>query len=174
MTQKHTKKKNNVALVDGQNLYISVKNAGWDIDLLKFRRWLKEKYGVDKAYYFIGYTTAKHQELYTTLQQAGFILIVKNEYPETFQGADRYRKRDNVDSDVVFYGMKELRDNKDLNKIVLVSCDGDFIKMVRYLIEIEKFEKVIFPSESYSSLYKELGNHYAIILSKNKERLKKV
>ena len=96
MIQKHIKKKGNVALVDGQNLYMGVKKERWDIDLFKFRRWLKEKYGVDKAYYFIGYTTDKHQELYTTLQEAGFILIVKNEYPETFKGADRYRKRDNV------------------------------------------------------------------------------
>ena len=172
MTQQH-KKQGNVALIDGQNLYMGTMGRdkkGWEVDLFRFRVWLKEKYGVEKAYYFIGYTVGKYQDIYTKIQEAGFILIIKNEYPETFRG-NRYSKRDNVDSDVVFFGMKELLENKNMNKIVLVSGDGDFIKMVRYFRDNNKLEKVIFPNKKRSSLYKEIEDSFGCYITTFKKNL---
>ena len=46
--------KNNFAYIDGNNLYRGIGNSGWKIDLIRFRRWLHQKYDVVRAYYFIG------------------------------------------------------------------------------------------------------------------------
>lgn len=46
--------KRNYAFVDAQNLHLGTREDGWDIDLAKFRIYLKEKYMVSEAYYFLG------------------------------------------------------------------------------------------------------------------------
>ncbi len=45
---------NNLAFIDGQNLYMGTnsENPSWEVNLLKFRVYLKDKYKVSKAYYF--------------------------------------------------------------------------------------------------------------------------
>lgn len=45
---------NNQAFVDGQNFYMNTKANNWSVDLKKFRIYLREKYNVEKAYYFLG------------------------------------------------------------------------------------------------------------------------
>ena len=61
--------------------------------------------------------------------------------------------------------MKSLIDKTDLHKIVLVSGDGDYKKVVDYLIKKNKFEKILFPNMKFaSSLYKKLGNQYFVSL----------
>ena len=48
---------NNIAYIDGQNLHLGTtkRDPVWQVDLPKFRIFLKEKYGVAKAYYYLGY-----------------------------------------------------------------------------------------------------------------------
>ena len=149
-------KENNLAFVDGQNLYLGTKQDRWNIDLFKFRVYLKDKYHISEAYYVLGFISEKEQELYNNLQKAGFIVIFKehNQYAVT-------KKKGNVDTDIVFEIMKNLVDNKDFDKIVLVSGDGDYKKLVEYLIKKNKFKKVLFPNKKFaSSLYKKLGNQF--------------
>jgi uncharacterized LabA/DUF88 family protein len=50
--------------------------------------------------------------------------------------------------------MHRLLEENDFDKIVLVTGDGDYIKTVNYLIEIDRLEKILFPNNKYSSLYK--------------------
>ena len=50
--------------------------------------------------------------------------------------------------------MHRLLEEDDFDKIVLVTWDGDYIKLVNYLIEKERLEKILFPNGKYSSLYK--------------------
>ena len=68
---------NNQAFIDGQNLYMNTKSNGWTVDLKKFRVYLKEKYKVEKAYYFLGAVDESNQRVYETIQEAGFILIFR-------------------------------------------------------------------------------------------------
>jgi hypothetical protein len=57
--------------------------------------------------------------------------------------------------------MKKLYKKEEFNKIILVSGDGDYKMLVDFLIEENKFEKVLFPNRKYaSSLYKKLGRKY--------------
>jgi uncharacterized LabA/DUF88 family protein len=51
-------------------------------------------------------------------------------------------------------------EENDFDKIVLVSGDGDYIKLVRYLMEKKLLKKVIFPNKNHSSLYKKLSNQF--------------
>ena len=69
-------KLNNYAFIDGQNLYLGIRELGWKLDYKKFRVYLKEKYGVIKAYMFMGFLPS-NQTLYNFLQTVGFVLIFK-------------------------------------------------------------------------------------------------
>lgn len=146
----------NLAFIDGQNLYLGTTQNDWKIDFNKFRVYLKEKYHVVEAYYFIGYLSEDQQDLYNNLQKAGFIVIFKehNSYSTT-------KKKGNVDTDVVFEIMKNLVENKDFSKVLLVSGDGDYKKLVDYLLKKGRFSKILFPNKKFaSSLYKKLGRQF--------------
>ena len=66
-----------------------------------------------------------------------------------------------MDTDIVFEIMKKIIEKEEFNKIILVSGDGDYKKLVDYLIKKEKFEKILFPNKKFSSsLYKTLGSEY--------------
>ena len=58
--------------------------------------------------------------------------------------------------------MKKLVDNNDdFDKIILVSGDGDYKKLVNYLYSKGRFKKILFPNKEFaSSLYNELGSEF--------------
>lgn len=69
-------------------------------------------------------------------------------------------KKGNVDVDIVFESMHRLLEEDDFGKIVLVTGDGDYIKLVKYLVEKGRLEKILFPNGKYSSLYKSIKDLY--------------
>jgi hypothetical protein len=69
-------KQNNYAFIDSQNLNLSIRDQGWVLDFKKFRTYLKDKYSITKAFLFIGYIH-ENQDLYTALQEFGYILVFK-------------------------------------------------------------------------------------------------
>ena len=158
-------KENNIEFIDGQNLHLWTTSEKWNIDFKRFRIYLKDKYKVNEVYYFLWFLSEDQQELYTKLQKSGFILIFR-EHSSDLIG----KKKGNVDVDIVFEIMRRIIDEKDFDKIVLVSGDWDYIKLVKYLIEKWLFKKILFPSAKYSSLYKQIKTEYRNNLSivKNK------
>ncbi len=154
-------KENNLAFVDGQNLYMGTAKSEphWKIDLKRFRVFLEKKYNVSKAYYYLGYIKEGNdiEGLYEEIQQAGFILVFRQH-----NSAMIGEKKGNVDSDIIFSVMKKMyKEGDDFSKIVLISGDGDYKMLVDFLIEENKFEKVLFPNRKFrSSLYKEISNQY--------------
>lgn len=81
-------------------------------------------------------------------------------------------KKGNVDSDIIFHIMKLLYKKEDFDKIILVSGDGDYKMLVDFLIEEDRFKKILFPNKTFaSSLYKKLGSEYFDYLSN--ENIKK-
>lgn len=157
----------NISFIDGQNLHLGTREAGWSIDYNRFRIYLRDKYHVEEAYYFLGYFSQDQQELYNNLQRAGFIVVFK-EHKESLIG----KKKGNVDTDIVFEMMKCIIDT-DFHKIILISGDGDYKKVVDYLIKKRKFEKILFPNQKFaSSLYKNIGNQYQVHLGDNDIRSK--
>jgi len=73
---KMKKQENNFAYIDGANLHKGIESSGWKLDYRKFRVWLLEKYGVKKAYIFIG-LIPKYSDLYKYLQECGYTLVFK-------------------------------------------------------------------------------------------------
>lgn len=163
-----TIKENNLAFIDGQNLHLGTSVNNWKIDHFKFRVYLKDKYNINEAYYFFGYVSEEQQELYNNLQRAGFIIIFKEH-----NSSLNTKKKGNVDTDFVFEVMKNLIDNTNFDKITLVSGDGDYKKLVDYLIKKDKFKKILFPNRQFrSSLYKKLSNNYFTYLDDKDVRSK--
>ena len=130
------KESNNYAFIDSQNLNLGIQKLGWKLNYQKFRIYLAEKYGVKKAYIFIGFV-ALNQSLYDRLQEAGFILKFKPTVPD----ADG-KIKGNIDADIVLRAALELN---DYDKAVIVSSDGDFYSLVQYIYENNKLEVVLSP-----------------------------
>ena len=128
---------NNYAFIDSQNLNLSIRSLGWRLDFNRFRIYLKEKYGVEKAFLFIGYIEG-NAKLYASLQEAGFICIFK----PTLKYKDGTTKG-NCDADLVLNAMIQY---ENYNQAVVVTGDGDFYCLVQYLIEQKKLKAVIVPN----------------------------
>ena len=144
----------------------------WLIDMKRFRVYLSEKYHVSKAYLFMGAYNPDYEKRYSLYKEFGYELVFRPHSSEAF-GA----KKGNVDTDIVFYCMRDVFTDKSLDKVILVSRDGDYFRMAEYLYSIDKLEKVLLPSKkNASSLYKRLSNDAYNILdvhkTKEKVRLK--
>lgn len=143
---------NNFAFIDGQNVYLGTTkhpDAPWVIDLARFRVYLERKYGVTRAYYYLGYVSEELNDLYEEIQAAGFILKFREHSPAMMSV-----KKGNVDTEIVFDVMRLLYRRENFGKVVLVSGDGDYYRMAQFLFEEGKLEKVLFPNASRaSSLY---------------------
>lgn len=147
---------NNLVFIDGQNLHLGTSQNGWTVNFEKFRVYLRDKYKVKEAYYFLGFVSEVEQDLYNNLQKAGFIVLFR-EHNSALKGT----KKGNVDTDIVFEIMKNVADTADFGKIILVSGDGDYKKVVDYLIKKNRFLKMLFPNKKFaSSLYKHLGSEF--------------
>lgn len=151
-------KENNYAFIDGQNLHMGTTKIkrSWKINLKKFRVFLKDKYNVKTAYYFLGCVNENYQDLYTEIQESGFVLIFREHSTEMVG-----KKKGNVDSDIIFQIMKKMYTRENFDKIVLVSGDGDYKLLVDFLIEEKKLKKILFPNRQFaSSLYKKIGSEF--------------
>lgn len=124
----------NSAFIDSQNVNLGVQSLGWKLDWRRFRVYLEEKYGVGNAFLFIGYIP-ENQQLYTSLQQAGFILVFK-----PVLTAKSGEPKGNVDADLVLKAMIEYQ---HYEKAVIVTSDGDFYSLVKYLYAEGKLETVL-------------------------------
>jgi uncharacterized LabA/DUF88 family protein len=136
----------NYAFIDSQNLNLSIRELGWKLDFKRFRVYLREKYGVEKAYLFIGFIEG-NTGLYTALQSAGFICIFK----PTLTYADGTTKG-NCDAELVLQAMI---DYSQYHKAVIVTGDGDFYCIVSHLLENNMLEALLVPNRlKYSALLK--------------------
>ncbi len=160
---------NNLAFIDGQNLYMGTKSSqpAWKVDLAKFRKYLTEKYHVKKAYYFLGFVDEVNDSLYDNIQSAGYILKFR-QHSSAMAG----KKKGNVDSDIIFNIMKKMYKKEEFDKILLVSGDGDYKMLVDFLIEEDRFQKILFPNRRFaSSLYKKITRVYFDYLDNIKHRI---
>lgn len=150
-TQKIKNPTNIFAYIYGANLYKGISELGWQLDYARFRVWLKDKYGVNRVYLFIG-LIPKYKSLYTFLQEAGFTLIFK----ETTYDHDG-KAKSNCDADLVLRVVCDFYENK-IDKAVLITGDGDFAGLVQFLIAKNKLKVILAPdNEKCSILLKRTG-----------------
>lgn len=127
---------NNYAFIDSQNLNLGIQSLGWRLDYQRFRVYLKDKYNVSVAYLFIGYLP-ENQDLYSSLQAAGYRLIFKPTLPNKDGEV-----KGNVDADIV---LQVMLDYNKFDKAIIVSSDGDFYSLVKYLYKQNKLRCVMSP-----------------------------
>lgn len=132
-------RKNNYAYIDGNNLYRGVNDSGWKVDFVRFRRWLSDKYGVSRAYYFIG-LVPQQKDLYTSLQEVGFTLIFKE---VVYDGSGH--AKGNCDADFVLQSVIDSFEN-NCEQQILVTSDGDYASLVKFLYNKNKLRVILSPS----------------------------
>lgn len=157
------KKENNFAYIDGANLHKGIKEMGWSLDYRRFRIWLKDKYSVERAYIFIG-LVARNKDLYTFLQEAGFTLVFKE---TTYDGDGRVKG--NCDADLVLKVVADYYE-KQFDKAVIVTSDGDYAGLVKFLKEKGVFRSLVSPNNKCSFLLRKL-NIPLVYLNSQRNRL---
>lgn len=166
------------AFIDSQNLNLSIKHniskkgrllySGWELDFNKFRIYLKDKYNVSKAFLFIGWI-AGNEGLYHFLESSGYTMIYK---PTLNYKDDKHQEqtKGNVDAELVLHAMIEFC---TFDKAIIISGDGDYYCLIKYLQEQNKLLHVAIPNRhSYSSLLREFRSYF-IYISDLKQKLEK-
>lgn len=161
-------KKNTVyAFIDSQNLNLGTSKdiykrkkliyEGWKLDFKKFRKYLADKFRVQKALLFIGYIK-QNQKLYNQLQSFGYDLIFKPTVKDN-QG----KAKGNVDAELVLHAAAIQYPKYD--KAVIVSGDGDFYCLYEYLVKNKKLLGIIIPNEkSESSLLRPFQKYKTFLI----------
>ena len=142
------------AFIDGNNLYLGAKSQNIELDYRKLRLYLTHKFGVKKAFIFIGYDPDRGY-LYNMLVNAGFILIHKPTVVYVENG--KRTMKGNVDAELVLYSAAIEYSNYD--KAIVITSDGDFTCLFSFLTEREKLSKIITPTRFYSSLFQPLSSY---------------
>lgn len=123
----------NLALIDFSNIFKVFRDFTWRLCFKKYRKWLKEEFGVSEAVVFLG-SKSSNRRLGQLLRNAGFKIIylpVANTNSHVKGG---------VDVNLAVYGMKHCT---GFDKVVLCSGDGDFLPLVRHFVSHEKLKAVI-------------------------------
>ena len=159
-----SKSRTNYAFIDSNNVYVSVRNQGWSIDYSKFRKYLKDKHNVSKAFIFIGYIEGS-EAIYDSLKEAGFEIIYRPTIEYKVDGETM--TKGNVDVELVLKIMTEIN---NYSKAVVVSGDGDFYAVIKYLKDNNKLRNIIIPDKKkFSVLLKEFENDMLSLTDLQKE-----
>ncbi len=167
-TSAPTAKKGNYAFIDSQNLNLGVQKFGWKMDWRKFRQFLEDKYGVTKAFMFIGYVP-EFEPLYEQMHELGFMIVLKPTFDMTRPRPEAVAEKEaptedgkpkaeeekkpikgNIDAELVLWTMRLIN---EYDKAIIVSDDGDFYSLVEYLEEQGKLLHLLTPTQHYSKLY---------------------
>lgn len=130
--------------IDGNNLYRSAKELGFEIDYKKFRGWLRQKYNASNIYLFIG-LVPERVKFYEYLQSCGYILVFK----QTVSVGEKIKG--NCDAELVLKTVSDFY-NKSFTSCILITGDGDFGCLVEFLKENKVINIVIAPDENKCSI----------------------
>lgn len=164
------------AFIDSQNLNLGTSKdlykgkkliyKGWKLDFKKFRRYLTDKFKVEKAFLFIGYIQ-KNSNLYKYLKSCGYQLVFK---PTTID--NQGKPKGNVDAEIVLHSA--VIQYKNFDQAVFVAGDGDYLCLYEYFEQKNKLLRIVIPNlKSESSLLKKLQNYKTfLIFDRNKVEFK--
>ena len=164
---------NNYAFIDSQNLNLGTSKdiyrgkqlvyRGWRLDFKKFRIYLSDKYRAERAFLFIGYIK-QNELLYKKLKSYGYTLVYKPTVKDNFGKA-----KGNIDAELVLHASAIEYANYD--QAVVVSGDGDFYCLHKFLLKKGKLRAIIIPNrKSESSLLREF-QEYKHFLVRDREKV---
>lgn len=151
----HQEKLKIFAFIDSQNLNLAIREAGWTLDFRRFRVYLEERYGISKAYLFMGYVPG-NESLYDYLKKQDYQIIFK----PTLQNKKGAIKG-NCDAELVLHCMIEY---PNFDQAIIVSGDGDFHCLIEYLEKNSKLRALVIPNRrKYSALLRRFRKHFIFI-----------
>ena len=164
------------AFIDSQNLNLGTSKdirkgkkliyKGWKLDFKKFRKYLSDKFRVQKAIVFIGYIK-QNEWLYKKLKSYDYELVYK---PTT---KDREGKaKGNVDAELVLHSA--VIEYKNYDKAIIVSGDGDFYCLHEYLEKQNKLSGIIIPNRKSESSLLNRFQKLKVFLIRDKEKVEKI
>ncbi|MEY4602332.1 MAG: hypothetical protein RL292_273 [Candidatus Parcubacteria bacterium] len=130
--------------IDGNNLYRSAKELGFEIDYKKFRGWLRQKYNPVNVYIFIG-LVPERIAFYEHLQSCGYILVFK----QTVSVGEKIKG--NCDAELVLKTASDFYTNS-FTSCILITGDGDFGCLVEFLRDKNVIHGVLAPDEKKCSI----------------------
>jgi len=162
------------AFIDSQNLNLGTSKdlfdkkgkkiyTGWRLDFKKFRVYLADKFRVSKAFLFIGHIS-QNEQMYKHLRSFGYEIIFK---PTTKD--DSGKPKGNIDAELVLHSAAI--EYSRYNKAVVVSGDGDFYCLHKYLIEKKKLSAILIPNKKTASSLLRPFDKYKIIIEDEREKL---
>lgn len=129
-----------IAYIDAANLYKGTSSLGWKLDYRKFRHWIKQKFNVSEAFFFIG-LMPKNANLYTLLQKLGYLLVFKEVIYDSAGKA-----KGNCDADLVLQAAKDVY-TRNIKSTILVASDGDYAPLVKFWKENNIRYSIISPAK---------------------------
>jgi len=146
---------NNFAFIDGTNLhytYENIANLGWQVDYSKLITFLKAKYNVSFAYYFLG-NINENSKVYNELQSNGYHLKLKT--PTVYTTEEEYcpyclkaiapelvRYKSDCDS---FMTLEIISNMSLYDRAVIITSDGDFDELIKELVLKDKLRLLLAP-----------------------------
>ena len=152
--------------IDGNNLYRSAKELGFEIDYKKFRGWLRQKYNPANVYLFIGLVPSR-AKFYERLQEYGFILIFK----QTVSVSGKVKG--NCDAELVLKNVSDFY-TKAFEQCILITGDGDFGCLVEFLKNNSALAGIISPDEKRCSILLKNKNVPILFLNKHYHKFLRV
>jgi len=155
-----------VVFIDAANIIYGARDGGWKMDFKKLIKYLKERFGARKVFYYAGLDSSnkKQLEFYEILQKYGYSLRLVP--VKTFRDG---RKKADVDSRMTFEMMKYL---PKYTHVIAMTGDGDFYWLFEYLMKISKRVKLIAHRKSTAQELKKLFGSEFTDLSRMKNMLK--
>lgn len=140
------------AFVDASNIIYGAKAEGWFIDQKKLLQYLKRKFGVSKAFFYYGKDSKskKKEKFLQKLKEFGYTLRVKE--------IKRYGRKTKANCDVDLT-MDVLLNIERYKRAVILSGDGDFLPLIKYLLKQKKEIVVIAAPRSTAREIRELVKH---------------
>jgi len=130
--------------IDGNNLYRSAKELGFEIDYKRLRGWLRQKYNPASVHLFIG-LVPERVKFYEYLQSCGYILVFK----QTVSVGEKIKG--NCDAELVLKATSDYYE-KAFTSCILITGDGDFGCLVEFLHDKQSIKGVIAPDEKKCSI----------------------
>jgi len=126
-----TKLSTTYAFIDASNIIYGARAEGWFIDLKKLIIYLRSKFKVKKAFFYYGKDSGdyKKEQFLKKLESFGYILKVKE--------IKRFGAKSKANCDVDLT-MDMLLLINSYTKAIVLTGDGDFAPLFRYLISNKK------------------------------------
>ena len=130
------------AFIDATNIIYGASHSNWRMDFKKLMRYLKNRFGVIRAFYYAGLDSENKKQLrfYEKLQEFGYNLRLV----PVKKFKDGHKKAD-VDSRMTFEMMRYFT---GYDVVIAMTGDGDFYWVLEYLLQTKKNVHLIAHSRS--------------------------